>query len=142
MSAKNSGVENVSTPETGCYLLFTSGTTGTPKGVLMSNRGLANLVQWDLLFRRCEPGRVHLQFASFHFDIAFHELFSAISSGGTAVLATQEQRQDAGLLLELLSSSRIEKSYLPYSAQSVGIGSACILRTALPHRRHHSWRAR
>ncbi|KLK92408.1 hypothetical protein AA309_14650 [Microvirga vignae] len=108
-------VENLSTLETGCYLLFTSGTTGTPKGVLMSNRGLANLVRWDILFRRCEPGRVHLQFASFHFDIAFHELFSAISSGGTAVLATQEQRQDPGLLLELLSASRIEKAYLPYS---------------------------
>lgn len=108
-------VENLSTLEKGCYLLFTSGTTGAPKGVLMSNRGLANLVQWDILFRKCEPGRVHLQFASFHFDIAFHELFSAISSGGTAVLATQEQRQDPELLLELLSSHCIEKAYLPYS---------------------------
>lgn len=112
---KISRVQNLSTPETGCYLLFTSGTTGAPKGVLMSNRGLANLVQWDIVFRGCEPGRVHLQFASFHFDIAFHELFSAISSGGTAVLATLQQRLDAGLLLELLSSSRIEKAYLPYS---------------------------
>ncbi|APO69846.1 PKS/SDR/adenylate forming domain-containing protein (plasmid) [Rhizobium gallicum] len=111
-------VENLSTLETGCYLLFTSGTTGEPKGVLMSNHGLANLIQWDILFRKCQPGRVHLQFASFHFDIAFHELFSAISSGGTSVLATQEQRQDPGLLLELLSSSGIEKAYLPYSILS------------------------
>ncbi|MDK1492913.1 beta-ketoacyl synthase N-terminal-like domain-containing protein [Sinorhizobium sp. 7-81] len=102
-------------PDSGCYLLFTSGTTGTPKGVLMSNRGLANLIRWDICHRRCEPGVIHLQFASFHFDIAFHELFTAISSGGTAVLATSEQRRDIGLLLDLLSASRIEKAYLPYT---------------------------
>ncbi|PDT81080.1 type I polyketide synthase [Sinorhizobium sp. BJ1] len=103
------------TTESGCYLLFTSGTTGAPKGVLMSNRGLANLIRWDTSHRRCEPSTIHLQFASFHFDIAFHELFAAISSGGTAVLATSEQRQDVRLLQEVLSSSRIERAYLPYS---------------------------
>ena len=107
--------QNHAIPESGCYLLFTSGTTGAPKGVLMSHRGLANLIRWDTHHRRCEPGTMHLQFASFHFDIAFHELFAAISSGGTAVLATSEQRRDIGLLLDLLSSSRIEKAYLPYS---------------------------
>ncbi|WFU51688.1 type I polyketide synthase [Sinorhizobium terangae] len=110
-----SSEQNHAIPDSGCYLLFTSGTTGTPKGVLMSNRGLANLVGWDTHHRRCEPGTMHLQFASFHFDIAFHELFAAISSGGAAVLATSEQRRDIGLLLDLLSSSRIEKAYLPFS---------------------------
>ncbi len=110
-----SGDQNRAMPESGCYLLFTSGTTGAPKGVLMSNRGFANLIRWDKYHRQCEPGKFHLQFASFHFDIAFHELFAAISSGGAAVLATSEQRRDIGLLLDLLSSSRIEKAYLPYS---------------------------
>jgi len=107
--------QNHAIPESGCYLLFTSGTTGSPKGVLMSNGGLANLIRWNIYHRQCEPGKIHLQFASFHFDIAFHELFAAISSGGTAVLATNEQRRDVRLLLELLSSSRIERAYLPYS---------------------------
>lgn len=102
-------------PSDGCYLLFTTGTTGNPKGVLMPHQALSNLVAWDEEFNDYRPRRVHLQFAQLHFDIAFHELFGALATGGVSVVATNEERSDPWKLLQRLHSSQVEHAYLPYS---------------------------
>jgi len=52
--------------------LIYSERTGAPKGVIRGNRGLANLVHWDMLHRGCEPGKTHLQYASFDLPLKFH----------------------------------------------------------------------
>ena len=71
------------TPEDTCYCLYTSGTTGTPKGCLISHD---SAVQAMLSFQRIFHGRWNsssrwLQFASFHFDVSVLEQYWSWSVG-------------------------------------------------------------
>ncbi|KAJ9615572.1 hypothetical protein H2200_001647 [Cladophialophora chaetospira] len=70
-------------PQSTCYCLYTSGTTGTPKGCLISHD---STVQAMLSFQRIFEGRWNkssrwLQFASFHFDVSVVEQFWSWSVG-------------------------------------------------------------
>ncbi|KAL1852944.1 NRPS protein [Paecilomyces lecythidis] len=71
------------TPEDVCYCLYTSGTTGTPKGCELTHD---NAVQAMLAFRRLFDGHWDeesrwLQFASFHFDVSVLEQYWSWSVG-------------------------------------------------------------
>ncbi|PVH82160.1 hypothetical protein DL98DRAFT_570721 [Cadophora sp. DSE1049] len=71
------------TPEDVSYCLYTSGTTGTPKGCLITHE---NTVQFMLAFSCLFTGHwdqnsKYLQFASFHFDVSVMEQFWSWSVG-------------------------------------------------------------
>ncbi|MFH8370140.1 amino acid adenylation domain-containing protein [Streptomyces sp. NPDC018031] len=103
-------------PEDIAYVLFTSGSTGVPKGVRMPHRSLANLIAWQNAAASAAPGGTTLQFAPLSFDVSFQEIFSTLTSGGVLRLVAEEQRRDARALLELLDSARVERVFLPYVA--------------------------
>ncbi|KAK7975300.1 SRP54-type protein [Apiospora arundinis] len=74
-------------PENTCYCLYTSGTTGTPKGCLISHQ---STVQAMLAFRELFSGHWDhesrwLQFASLHFDVSILEQYWSWSVGITMV---------------------------------------------------------
>jgi amino acid adenylation domain-containing protein len=98
------------------YVIYTSGSTGRPKGVAMPHRPLANLLAWQReQWRGRRPART-LQFASLSFDVAFQELFSTWTSGGTLVLVDDDVRRDSAALLEHLAKQRVERLFLPFVA--------------------------
>ncbi|RPA83004.1 hypothetical protein BJ508DRAFT_77443 [Ascobolus immersus RN42] len=71
------------TPADVCYCLYTSGTTGTPKGCLITHE---NCVQAMMAFSRLFAGHWDensrwLQFASFHFDVSVLEQFWSWTEG-------------------------------------------------------------
>ncbi|MBE0361873.1 hypothetical protein PULV_a4250 [Pseudoalteromonas ulvae UL12] len=72
------------------YVMYTSGTTGLPKGVMVEHSQLSHFV--DNITKQYElthSDRV-LQFSTFNFDISVEEIFGALSNGATLVMRDEE----------------------------------------------------
>jgi amino acid adenylation domain-containing protein len=93
------------------YTLFTSGSTGVPKGVRVPDRTLANLVQWQ-----AAPPAATQQFSMLSFDVSFQEIFTTLCGGGCLHLVRPAWRHDVPALLDRLESAGIERIFLPYVA--------------------------
>ncbi|MEO6967037.1 MAG: non-ribosomal peptide synthetase [Rhodanobacteraceae bacterium] len=98
------------------YVLFTSGSSGRPKGVAMRRVALERLIAWHVAHPRLgQPART-LQFAPLSFDVAFQEILLTFAVGGTLILPGDAQRRDPFALLSLLARERIERIFVPYVA--------------------------
>ena len=103
-------------PDDLAYILFTSGSTGQPKGVAMPHRGLANLIEWQ---NSTQSGASHcstLQFAPLSFDVSFQEIFATLAASGMLHMIDESMRKDPVAVLKLLDHHWIERIYLPYIA--------------------------
>ena len=98
------------------YVLYTSGSTGEPKGVCMGQAALANLLRWQNAHSSAGPGTRTLQFAPLSFDVSFQEIFATLTTGGTLVLLDEEQRLDLEALLNLIEQEQINRVFLPFVA--------------------------
>lgn len=88
------------------YILFTSGSTGEPKGVQITRGNLAAFIGWMLsehAFR--EGGEVFLNQANFSFDLSVMDVYLSLVTGGTLVSATREHAADLRSLFTLLRQS-------------------------------------
>ncbi|ONI88253.1 hypothetical protein ALI144C_07340 [Actinosynnema sp. ALI-1.44] len=101
-------------PEDLAYVVYTSGSTGLPKGVAMPHRSLANLVAWQVRTSGCGAGTRTMQAATPGFDVVFQEVFATWAAGGTLVVA--EGRRDAERLLDLVERHRVNRVFLGFFA--------------------------
>ncbi|QES09278.1 amino acid adenylation domain-containing protein [Streptomyces venezuelae] len=87
-------------PEALAYVLFTSGTTGVPKGVMIRHESAANTLR-DIS-GRCGvgPGDRLLMVSEYTFDLSVYDVFGALAAGA-AVIAADVPRGEIGDLYRL-----------------------------------------
>jgi non-ribosomal peptide synthetase component F len=96
------------------YLLTTSGTSGPPKLVRGSARGLARYLRWQRLELSLGPTDVLSHIAQPWFDFSFKETLGAITAGATvAVVPTQALASGRGLLTWLATAQPTTVCLLP-----------------------------
>ncbi|MFP3801322.1 non-ribosomal peptide synthetase [Paraburkholderia sp. SIMBA_027] len=89
------------------YLISTSGSTGFPKTVAITNEAIGNYIEWRLRYYHFSPDSRLLQFAPLSFDSAISDLFSMFGSGGAVVLVDEKDRINANKISELIRSERV-----------------------------------
>lgn len=98
-------------PDDLVYVLFTSGSTGQPKGVAIPHGGLANLMV-AMRERLGGPSRddVMVAHATVSFDISIPELFLPLTVGGTVLMATDDEAKSPEHLISLLERATIAQA--------------------------------
>lgn len=79
-------------PEGIAYVLFTSGSTGVPKGVVVPHRAVCCSIRAHSEAMNINTTSRSLQFASYTFDACICEIFSVLVAGGTVCIPSEEER--------------------------------------------------
>ena len=90
------------------YVLYTSGSTGNPKGVMVKQRGVVNIVDWFAHELDMAPGKRVLGLTTFCFDISVLEVYMPLLHGATLVLAFSSTQKDTFRLIEVLEEYRVD----------------------------------
>ena len=98
------------------YVLYTSGSTGAPKGVMMGQEALLNLLNWQRAHSMATEASRTLQFAPLTFDVSFQEIFATLTTGGTLILIEDDLRLDSHELLTFIDRQGINRLFLPFVA--------------------------
>lgn len=88
------------------YIMFTSGSTGVPKGAVMSHSNLLGFIRWGQDEFKIDHNDVLTNINPIFFDNSVFDFYIALFSGATLVPFSQEQVREPRRLVRLVSESK------------------------------------
>jgi amino acid adenylation domain-containing protein len=136
------GQENASNPARGvtaqnlAHVLYTSGSTGSPKGVAGTHQGAVNRLAWMWRVFPFHPGEVGCQKTALTFIDSVWEVFSPLLRGVPLVVLPDEARKDPERLLAELSRFEVSRLALMPSLLRALLDTGRDLGSCVPRLRY------
>jgi amino acid adenylation domain-containing protein len=115
--AGESGEEEIPSPVVGpdnlAYVVYTSGSTGLPKGVAVSHAGLLNLVSWHCAAYGIGPADRATLIANPAFDASVWEIWPCLAAGASLHIPEEETRLSPQAIVRFWRQEEITWSFLP-----------------------------
>ncbi|MDX2604376.1 amino acid adenylation domain-containing protein [Streptomyces caniscabiei] len=89
------------------YVIHTSGTTGRPKGTVVTHAGIANMLAWMQDEYRLTPADRVVHKTPVGFDVSVWEVFWTLTRGATLVVARPDGHRDPAYLARLVRDERV-----------------------------------
>ena len=89
------------------YVLFTSGSTGVPKGVLISHRGVIDYIEWVVSKFNIDNGHIFANQAPFYFDNSILDIYCTLKCGASTVILPQKKMMFPKDLIEYLNEKNV-----------------------------------
>ena len=99
-------------PDSLFVLLYTSGSTGVPKGVMLEHRNLVNFCAWYRAYYDLKPQDKVAAYASYGFDACMMDMYPALTSGAAVCIIPEETRHDMMALDRFIADNGITHSFM------------------------------
>jgi amino acid adenylation domain-containing protein len=113
MQLESDNLDRQVSPANVAYVIYTSGSTGQPKGVVVEHRHALNFLLGMIEHWKIGLNERVLQFASLNFDVSVMDMFMALCSGATVIMADRPTLMSPPRLGDLLRSEQVTFACLP-----------------------------
>ncbi|TWT38923.1 non-ribosomal peptide synthetase [Blastopirellula retiformator] len=100
-------IHSITLPGQVAFLMFTSGSTGDSKGVMVTHGAISNLLKSIAKFVLPKPSDAVLAISPASFDISLLEYFLPLWAGARVVIAPSTDRADSARLIDLIHTKRV-----------------------------------
>lgn len=88
------------------YIMFTSGSTGFPKGAVMTHANVMNLIDWSRETFNIKPEDILTNVNPLFFDNSVFDFYSSLFNGSRLAPFSKEEVKDPGVLVEKVDAGK------------------------------------